>query len=97
MLWSIQEIERGSSITVQYTKDAYYFDGQCACASCRPNSPPTVIHRPITAQEAASRVEQQSSSKRKLDRAGKRKRRRIRRREAGHRVGRLCGEGEAKK
>lgn len=75
MLWSVQDIEDGSSITIRYTKDESYFNGQCKCVSCSPDNPPMVIRRPIETQEAGSGVGESSTAKRKKPhRAGRRKR-----------------------
>jgi hypothetical protein len=76
MLWSIKEINEGSSITVQYTPDRSYFMGKCGCASCRPDNPPVVHRRAV--QEQVSHSE---GVKKKGHRAGRRKRK-IREREA---------------
>lgn len=76
MLWSIEEIQSGRSITVRYTGDSSYFDGPCRCASCHPDHPPNIIRQPAGGQEAACGVEEPlPGGKRKRHRAGKRMRR----------------------
>lgn len=75
MLWSIEDIESGSPITAKYTEDKSYFDDECRCASCHPDSPPQVI------TQAVSAIEEPSTRKRRPHRAGRRMRK-IRRKEA---------------
>ena len=68
--YCIEDIQSGSSITVQYTRDLLYFDGPCGCVSCRSDHPPNINGHPVA---SGSRVkESQPGGKRKWHRAGKR-------------------------